>query len=52
MQEKYARLFPPHSDHVGCTYWYVTGRDGVLARLCFTSPDGLLKQKLLRDTKA
>ena len=52
VQEKYTRLFPPHSTGVGCSYWYVTGQGGELARLCFTSPDGLLKQKLRREAKA
>ena len=52
VQEKYTRLFPPHSTRVGCSYWYVTGQGGELARLCFTSPDGLLKQKLRRQAKA
>ena len=52
VQEKYTRLFPPHSTRVGCSYWYVSGQGGELARLCFTSPDGLLKQKLRREAKA
>jgi hypothetical protein len=52
VQEKYTRLFPPHSTSVGCSYWYVSGQGGELARLCFTSPDGLLKQKLRREAKA
>ena len=52
VQQKYTRLFPPHSDRVGCSYWYITGQGGALARLCFTSPDGLLKQKLRREAKA
>ena len=52
VQEKYTRLFPAHSDQVGCSYWYITGQGGELARLCFTSPDGLLKQKLRREAKA
>jgi hypothetical protein len=52
VQEKYTRLFPPHSSGVDCSYWYVTGQGGELARLCFSSPGGLLKQKLRREAKA
>ncbi len=52
VQERYTRLFPPHPAQVGCSYWYVTGQGGELARLCFSSPDGLLKQKLRREAKA
>jgi len=52
VQEKYTRLFPPHSTRVGCSYWYVTDQGGELARLCFSSPAGLLKQKLRRAAKA
>lgn len=52
IQEKYERLFPPHTDGVACSYWYISGQGGELARLCFSSPDGLLKQKLRREAKA
>ena len=52
VQEKYTRLFPPHSDKVACSYWYVSGQGGELARLCFTTTAGLLKQKLRREAKA
>jgi len=52
VQDKYTRLFPPHSDGVACSYWYVSGQGGELARLCFTSTAGLLKQKLRREAKA
>ncbi len=50
VQAKYVALFPPHSDDVTCRYWYVTERYGVLARLCFSSPGGVLTEKLQRDT--
>ena len=53
LQEKFARLFPPHPDAVHCSYWYVSGQGGELARLCLaSSPGGLLKQKLRREAKA
>jgi hypothetical protein len=48
VQAAYRQLFPAHSAAVSCSYWYVKDRDGVVARLCFTSPGGLLRQKLLR----
>ena len=52
VQEKYTRLFPARPDGVACSYWYVSGQGGELARLCFSSTTGLLKQKLRHGAKA
>jgi hypothetical protein len=46
---RYVRLFPSHGDNVTCSYWEISGRAGVLARVCFSSPKGLLVQKLERN---
>ena len=42
-------LFPNHDDSVACTYWLISDRDETTARLCFSSPGGILRQKLERD---
>ena len=30
VQEKFTGLFPPHSEGVACSYWYVSGQGGEL----------------------
>jgi hypothetical protein len=47
-QERYVRLFPSHGDNVICSYWEIAGQEGVVARVCFSSPQGRLVQKLRR----
>jgi hypothetical protein len=42
-------LFPTHDDSVSCTYWLVSDRDQTAARLCFSRPGAILRQKLERD---
>lgn len=42
-------LFPTHGDSVSCTYWLISDRDETAARLCFSRPGGILRQKLERD---
>jgi hypothetical protein len=37
--------FGAHPDDIACAFWKVTGRPGILARLCFTSPDARLASK-------
>jgi hypothetical protein len=42
-------LFPTHDDSVSCSYWLISDRDETTARLCFSQPGGILRQKLERD---
>lgn len=42
-------LFPHHDDSVACSYWLISDRDETAARLCFSRPGGILRQKLERD---
>ena len=42
-------LFPTHDDSVSCSYWLISDRDDTAARLCFSRPGGILRQKLERD---
>ena len=42
-------LFPTHGDAVSCSYWLISDRDETAARLCFSRPGGILRQKLERD---
>jgi hypothetical protein len=42
-------LFPHHNDSVDCSYWLISDRDETAARLCFSRPGGILRQKLERD---
>ena len=41
-------LFPHHDDTVVCSYWQIVDAPETAARLCFSTPDGELKQKLER----
>jgi hypothetical protein len=45
---RYVELFPPHSEDVECSYWEITDRPGRVARICFSSSEGRLVQKLQR----
>jgi hypothetical protein len=47
-KDRYVRLFPPHGEDVLCSYWEIAGRPGVVARVCFSSSEGRLVQKLQR----
>lgn len=42
-------LFPPATDSVECTYWEFTDEPQIFARLCFSSEDRELVQKLEHD---
>ncbi len=42
-------LFPTHDDSVECSYWLISDADETAARLCFSRPGGILRQKLERD---
>ena len=42
-------LFPTHDDSVSCSYWLISDRDETAARLCFSRPGAILRQKLERD---
>ena len=42
-------LFPTHDDSVECSYWLISDEDETAARLCFSRPGGILRQKLERD---
>jgi hypothetical protein len=42
-------LFPHHDDSVLCSYWEISDAGETAARLCFSRPDGILRQKLERD---
>src|SRR4051812_23854015 len=42
-------LFPTHDDSVSCSYWLISDRDETAARLCFSRPGRILRQKLERD---
>jgi hypothetical protein len=48
-KERYVRLFPPHGDAVTCSYWEIADHRGVVARVCFSSSEGRLVQKLERN---
>lgn len=41
-------LFPSHDDHVTCSYWQIVDAPETAARLCFSTPGGVLEQKLER----
>jgi hypothetical protein len=43
-------LFPRHDDSVLCSYWEISDVADSAARLCFSRPEGILRQKLERDT--
>jgi hypothetical protein len=45
---RYVELFPPHSEDFECSYWEITDRPGRVARICFSSSEGRLVQKLQR----
>jgi len=47
-KDRYTRLFPPHAEDVLCSYWEIADREGVVARICFSTPAGRLVQKLER----
>jgi hypothetical protein len=42
-------LFPTHDDSVSCSYWLISDREETAARLCFSQPGEILRQKLERD---
>jgi len=42
-------LFPTHGDSVACTYWLISDAEETAARLCFSRPGEILRQKLERD---
>lgn len=42
-------LFPRHDDSVLCSYWELSDVAETAARLCFSRPEGILRQKLERD---
>jgi hypothetical protein len=41
-------LFPPHEGDLVCSYWEISDREGLLARVCFDG-DGDLVQKVERN---
>jgi hypothetical protein len=45
-------LFPRHEESVVCSYWQITDAPETAARLCFSTPDGVLRQKLERELEA
>jgi hypothetical protein len=45
----FVQLFPPHDESVECSYWAIIDAFATVARLCFSSPEGVLLQKLERD---
>jgi hypothetical protein len=45
----FIQLFPPHGDSLVCSYWQISDQAYEIARLCFSRPDGILRQKLERD---
>jgi hypothetical protein len=47
-RNRYVRLFPPHGDDLVCSYWEIDDHLGVVARVCFSSSEGRLVQKLER----
>jgi hypothetical protein len=42
-------LFPTHAESVVCSYWQITDVAETAARLCFSTPAGILRQKLERE---
>jgi len=47
-KDRYVHLFPPHGEDVVCSYWEIADHPGVVARICFSSSEGRLVQKLQR----
>jgi hypothetical protein len=45
----FIELFPPHDESLVCSYWEISDEVATIARLCFSSGDGTLRQKLERD---
>jgi hypothetical protein len=45
----FIQLFPPHDESVVCSYWEISDSAYEIARLCFSRPEGILRQKLERD---
>lgn len=45
----FIRLFPPHDESLVCSYWEISDAPFEIARLCFSRPGGILRQKLERD---
>lgn len=41
-------LFPRHDEATICSYWQIVDAPETAARLCFSTPDGVLEQKLER----
>ncbi len=45
---RYVELFPPHSEAVVCSFWEISDRSEVVARICFSDAEGRLVGKLER----
>lgn len=45
----FIQLFPPHGESLVCSYWEISDSSYKIARLCFSRPEGILRQKLERD---
>jgi hypothetical protein len=46
---QYVELFPPHAEDVDCSFWEISDRPELVARVCFSSSDATLVQKLERN---
>jgi hypothetical protein len=46
---QYVELFPPHAEELVCSYWEISDRPEQIARVCFSSSDATLVQKLERS---
>ena len=45
---RFVRLFPPHGGNVVCSFWEISDRPQLIARVCFSNSQGRLVQKLER----
>jgi hypothetical protein len=45
----YVVLFPPHSEDVHCSFWEISDRPELVARICFSDPEARLVEKLERN---
>jgi hypothetical protein len=48
-KSRIVNLFPPHGNQAICTYWDIVGHPDLVARVCFSNPQGRLIQKLERS---
>ncbi len=48
-KRRIVNLFPPHGNQASCTYWDIVGHPELIARVCFSNPQGRLNQKLERS---